>query len=593
MAEDYAENLFQAVDTIVNERIKNLPYDRTIRAKIYDNSQAYYGLYQVTTNDVDYFNAYSDDISYNIGDEVYVRIPKAEYTEQKVIIGKYIPEIEIKNTNNISNNKRFYIARSKDSEEEKDYITYAENNGQKGYLINSDIRLDSYQLFLYNVSAPKISEYSPDDSNTITQTIQAVLVHYVSEDGILYADEYTNFSNGHYMIDDGTTTSLSYSQILDGQYNEIGITPQDNRFTISFTPNRQFVHPYVVVHGYTTVASGAIIVAEYPLIFKANEQLSSKYRSFLLNVSSDQFFNYNAKGKWINNNTNNKCVVSFTYVNILDEEACFDKNKDNIIIERINNSSNSLLQWGSIIFDNNDGNKATLELTVDTEKILSASFYVERLSFTIIKDNVTYILNKDFYFGYKQIDSDNNTTTFNLYLNDNDTLKYQKLLVGADGKLINISPNGVTLGGKSLTESGNWAGNAATATTSTNLVNKPSFTANNNTITVTVGGKTSDAFTVPFATNATNATKLTTETVGNGKQIISFTSGVPTVSAEHVGYDNQKPQPIYLNNGTLTTVPVIKIDNINYTINEAITKIIAALTNNIQLKNNRTLWQDT
>jgi len=53
-----------------------------------------------------------------------------------------------------------------------------------------------------------------------------------------------------------------------------------------------------------------------------------------------------------------------------------------------------------------------------------------------------------------------------------------------------------------------YSGNAATATTATNLANKPSIAASGNNITITAGGKTSDAFTVPYATTAATATKL-------------------------------------------------------------------------------------
>lgn len=47
---------------------------------------------------------------------------------------------------------------------------------------------------------------------------------------------------------------------------------------------------------------------------------------------------------------------------------------------------------------------------------------------------------------------------------------------------------------------------ATTATTATNLSAKPSLAASGNNITVTAGGKTSDAFTVPYATSAGSVT---------------------------------------------------------------------------------------
>ena len=52
------------------------------------------------------------------------------------------------------------------------------------------------------------------------------------------------------------------------------------------------------------------------------------------------------------------------------------------------------------------------------------------------------------------------------------------------------------------TFTGNLAGNATTATSATNLASAPSLSASGNNITVTAGGKTSSAFTVPYATSA-------------------------------------------------------------------------------------------
>ena len=63
-------------------------------------------------------------------------------------------------------------------------------------------------------------------------------------------------------------------------------------------------------------------------------------------------------------------------------------------------------------------------------------------------------------------------------------------------------------------------GNAETATTATNLASAPSLATSGTTqITVTAGGKTSDAFTVPYATSAGSATKATQD--GSGNNIVN------------------------------------------------------------------------
>lgn len=97
-AEQVTENLFQAVDTIIKQRVSNLPYDQTIICEITNADNAQYGRYLAKTysqsngyNDVS-FTVYSDNTEYVVGDRVYVRIPAGDYTQQKVITGNYVAE---------------------------------------------------------------------------------------------------------------------------------------------------------------------------------------------------------------------------------------------------------------------------------------------------------------------------------------------------------------------------------------------------------------------------------------------------------------------------------------------------------------------
>lgn len=97
-SEQYTENLFQAIDTIIANRVSRLPYDQTIICEITNTDNAEYGKYLVKAynqssgyNDVS-FTAYCDNSEYNVGDRVYVRIPAGDYTQQKVITGTYIAE---------------------------------------------------------------------------------------------------------------------------------------------------------------------------------------------------------------------------------------------------------------------------------------------------------------------------------------------------------------------------------------------------------------------------------------------------------------------------------------------------------------------
>ena len=89
---EITEQLFEAIDAIVQERIRTLPYDKTVIATITSISGQNYGKYQVTTDDNITFYAFSDVTTYNIGDKVYVRIPQNDYTKQKVITERYVPD---------------------------------------------------------------------------------------------------------------------------------------------------------------------------------------------------------------------------------------------------------------------------------------------------------------------------------------------------------------------------------------------------------------------------------------------------------------------------------------------------------------------
>ena len=92
----------------------------------------------------------------------------------------------------------------------------------------------------------------------------------------------------------------------------------------------------------------------------------------------------------------------------------------------------------------------------------------------------------------------------------------------------------------------NITGNAATATTATNLASAPSFINNGNTIKITVGNKTSTEFTIPYASKTSAAETLmygrkiflngdvtgsTTESF-NGSKNVTINTTISTINAE-------------------------------------------------------------
>ena len=82
---DYQEDLFQAIDTIVQARIADLPYDKTIECKVIDISNANNGIYTVQYENAK-FQASSLIKNLAINDLVYVQVPLGDFRKDKIII---------------------------------------------------------------------------------------------------------------------------------------------------------------------------------------------------------------------------------------------------------------------------------------------------------------------------------------------------------------------------------------------------------------------------------------------------------------------------------------------------------------------------
>lgn len=91
---DYGEVICQAVDEIVRRRLEGITYDSTILCTIVDNSRKTEGIYTVSNNNTTKFDAYSNDDSYRINDNVYVQIPGGDWNEQKFILAKKKDKVE-------------------------------------------------------------------------------------------------------------------------------------------------------------------------------------------------------------------------------------------------------------------------------------------------------------------------------------------------------------------------------------------------------------------------------------------------------------------------------------------------------------------
>lgn len=99
------DDLFEAVDTLINSRIQKLEYDQTVEAKIVSTTQKAEGIYKVEYQSA-IFDAYANDSSsYYNNEMVYVMIPKGDFTKQKYIVGRITGKDSDDNTSKTFNFK--------------------------------------------------------------------------------------------------------------------------------------------------------------------------------------------------------------------------------------------------------------------------------------------------------------------------------------------------------------------------------------------------------------------------------------------------------------------------------------------------------
>ena len=87
MTQDSIENLFQSIDTIVDARIANLPFDQTVQCEIINADDAINGNY-IVQYQASTFTAISENKDLKPKDIVYVQIPQGDFTQDKFIINK-------------------------------------------------------------------------------------------------------------------------------------------------------------------------------------------------------------------------------------------------------------------------------------------------------------------------------------------------------------------------------------------------------------------------------------------------------------------------------------------------------------------------
>ena len=91
---DIAEQIYGAIDILVNNKIKSINFNTTIDGTIVDASRAKEGRYKVQDETARSFIAYSNQTDYKENDNVLITIPNGDYTEQKIIVGKKVGNVE-------------------------------------------------------------------------------------------------------------------------------------------------------------------------------------------------------------------------------------------------------------------------------------------------------------------------------------------------------------------------------------------------------------------------------------------------------------------------------------------------------------------
>lgn len=179
-------------------------------------------------------------------------------------------------------------------------------------------------------------------------------------------------------------------------------------------------------------------------------------------------------------------------------------------------------------------------------------------------------------------------TSGDILVSNGTNLKWAKVSGSAENGAISFTAkNGENiLSTFSATASGDWGinitGNAATATsavTAKNLVDAPTITTagdDSKQIAVTVGGQTSTAFTVPFATDATNAVNansaVTATTADKVKSSLKLGEGLIFTEENADSYNGSAERTVQLKPATATSLGGIKVGS-HLNINEGVLSV--------------------
>ena len=94
---EISEALFDSVQVLIDASLNKINYDRTLKYKIKDDTRKSEGIYRVTDGEIEFEAKVTDlNTEYRIDEEVYVTIIQGNFSNDKIIIGRYVENEENK-----------------------------------------------------------------------------------------------------------------------------------------------------------------------------------------------------------------------------------------------------------------------------------------------------------------------------------------------------------------------------------------------------------------------------------------------------------------------------------------------------------------
>lgn len=143
-----AEQLFGATQTIIDAAIKNLAYDKTVKAKVIGTEKAGSGRYICQLEELK-FEAIGGINEYSVGETVQVNVPQNNWDLQKNIIGRYISQYS--NTTYVSPFENFFCP---------DVDPFQTTNSVVGVIANNKLVIKKYSKSISAIAAQKSHDYT-------------------------------------------------------------------------------------------------------------------------------------------------------------------------------------------------------------------------------------------------------------------------------------------------------------------------------------------------------------------------------------------------------------------------------------------------